>query len=63
VGGIFTEEDYGIGIKKGRPEFVTFVNSVIDAYIKDGRWKTSYNKWIGDPTGVSPEEALKRFRP
>ena len=63
VGGIFTEEDYGIGIKKGRPEFVEFVNRVIDDMIKDGRWKQSYEKWIGEPTGVSADEALKRFRP
>lgn len=63
TGGIFTEEPYGIGIKKGHSEFVALVNKVIDDMIKDGRWKKSYDKWLGDPTGVSSEEALKRFRP
>lgn len=63
TGGIFTEEPYGVGIKKGHPEFVALVNKVIDDMIKDGRWKKSYDKWLGDPTGVPSEEALKRFRP
>ena len=62
VGGIFTEEPYGIGIKKGRPEFVVFVNNVLDAMIQDGRWKRSYDRWLGEPAGVSSEEALARFR-
>jgi ABC-type amino acid transport substrate-binding protein len=62
VGGIFTEEPYGIGFKQGHPEFVAFVNKIIDDMIADGRWVASYNKWLGEPTGVSSAEALKRFR-
>jgi putative glutamine transport system substrate-binding protein len=62
TGGIFTEEPYGIGFKQGHPEFVQFVNKVVDDMIKDGRWTASYNKWLGEPTGVPADEALKRFR-
>ena len=62
VGGIFTEEEYGIGVKKGRPEFVEFVNAVLDEMIKSGRWQQSYDRWLGGPSGVPAAEALQRLR-
>ncbi len=55
VGGLFTEEPYGIGIKKGRPEFVRFVNEALAAMKKDGRWKAIYQANLGKLTGLDPE--------
>jgi aspartate/glutamate/glutamine transport system substrate-binding protein len=55
VGGQFTNEPYGIGMKKGRPELVSFVNGTLTAMKNDGRWKTLYDKNIKPASGVSAE--------
>lgn len=55
VGGLFTEEPYGIGIKKGRPEFVRFINETLAAMKQDGRWKAIYKANLGRLTGLDPE--------
>jgi len=60
TGGVFSEEPYGIGIKKGRPEFVQFVNDQLNAMFKDGRWKSYYDKNLGKYSSISADEALKR---
>lgn len=48
VGPAFSSEPYGLGIQKGHAEYVSFVNGVIADAKKDGRWKTSAKKWLGD---------------
>ena len=48
VGPAFTSEPYGLGIQKGHTEYVQFVNKVIADIKKDGRWKASAKKWLGD---------------
>jgi ABC-type amino acid transport substrate-binding protein len=48
VGPAFSSEPYGLGIQKGHPEYVLFVNKVIADAKKDGRWKASAKKWLGD---------------
>lgn len=56
VGSYFSDEDYGIGIKKSsgdRTGFVDFVNRSLVALIQDGRWATHYKKFI---TPVSSDE-------
>jgi glutamate transport system substrate-binding protein len=63
VGGIFSEEPYGIGVKKGRPEFVQFINDQLSAIVGDGRWKAIYDKWIGKYSPVAADQALDRLRP
>jgi aspartate/glutamate/glutamine transport system substrate-binding protein len=55
VGGLFTEEPYGAGVKKGRPEFLAFVNSVFDELKANGRWTELYKKHIAPLTGFVPE--------
>ncbi len=47
VGGIIASEPYGLGIAKGRTEFVAFVNGVLQQIKADGRWEDIYNKWLG----------------
>jgi putative glutamine transport system substrate-binding protein len=52
VGGLFTYEPYGIGIKKGNKELVDLVNGVIRDLKASGRWKEIYTKEIGDKAGI-----------
>jgi putative glutamine transport system substrate-binding protein len=53
--GQFSSEPYGIGIKKGHPELVKFVNGTLEAMKKDGRWEAIYNKNIKPISGVPAE--------
>ncbi len=55
VGEPLTTEPYGAGIKKGDKAFQDFVSEVVAKYKSDGRWKTSYQKWIGKYTGESQD--------
>ncbi|MBS0657662.1 MAG: glutamate ABC transporter substrate-binding protein [Verrucomicrobia bacterium] len=55
VGGQFTTEPYGIGIKKGRPDLLEFVNAELRKMKTDGRWKAIYDKHLKPVSGVSIE--------
>lgn len=48
VGKGFTDERYGVGIKKGDSEMVKKVNDALKEYIKDGSWKKSLDRNVGD---------------
>jgi len=52
VGGQFTEEPYGIGIKQGKTDMVEFVDTLIADWFKDGTWDKIYNKYLGDVEGL-----------
>jgi ABC-type amino acid transport substrate-binding protein len=58
VGGLFTEEPYGAGIKKGRPEFVAFVDQVFDQLKTNGRWAELYKQHVAPLSGSVPEPPL-----
>jgi putative glutamine transport system substrate-binding protein len=55
VGGLFTDEPYGAGVKKGRPEFLAFVNRVFDDLKANGRWTELYKKHIAPVSGFVAE--------
>ncbi len=55
VGGQFTSEPYGIGIKKGKPDLTAFVNAELAKMKTDGRWKAIYDKNIKPVSGVAME--------
>ncbi|MCG8615698.1 MAG: transporter substrate-binding domain-containing protein [Desulfobacterales bacterium] len=42
----FTFEPLAIGLRKGDPDFLNFLNNFIRQYKNDGRWQKSYDKWI-----------------
>jgi glutamate transport system substrate-binding protein len=48
----FTEEPYGIGLKKGDTEFRNFINDTLEKIATDGRWKTAWEATAGK---VAPE--------
>jgi ABC-type amino acid transport substrate-binding protein len=55
VGKYFSEEPYGIGVKKDagndRNGFVPFLNTWLAAMIKDGTWGKIYEKHITPVSG------------
>lgn len=54
VGPAMTSEPYGLGVAKTHPEFVRFVNGVLEGLRVDGTWKQMYSRWL-QPTGAVPE--------
>jgi polar amino acid transport system substrate-binding protein len=53
VGPPLTSEPYGLGVAKTHPEFVRFVNGVLDDVRDSGQWADMYRKWL-QPTGPAP---------
>ncbi|CAG7652538.1 ABC transporter glutamine-binding protein GlnH [Paenibacillus solanacearum] len=48
VGGTFTDEPYGMAIRKGDKEFVDFVNGALADMKKSGEYDKLYETWIGE---------------
>jgi aspartate/glutamate/glutamine transport system substrate-binding protein len=48
VGGTFTDEPYGMAIRKGDSEFVSFVNTFLKDMKASGEYDKTYEKWIGE---------------
>jgi glutamate transport system substrate-binding protein len=57
LGKPFTKEPYGIGVKKDDKVFRDWINDIIDAAFKDGRYKAAWDKTVGNiapmPTAVT----------
>ena len=52
VGKPFSEERYGVGLKKGDTELQTKINDAITKMEQDGAWKTAFDKNLG-PAGIT----------
>lgn len=52
IGAPLTSEPYGLGIAKTHPEFVRFVNSILERMRADGTWKQMYALWLKPPGAV-----------
>jgi putative glutamine transport system substrate-binding protein len=48
VGGTFTDEPYGIAIKKGESGLVALVNETLKELKSSGEYDKIYEKWIGE---------------
>ena len=57
IGAPLTSEPYGLGVARTHPEFVRFVNGVLENLRADGTWKQMYSHWLR-PTGPVPEPPL-----
>jgi glutamate transport system substrate-binding protein len=62
VGTKFTQEPYGVGLKKGDTAFRTFVNDVLEKIAKDGRYAKAWAATAGkfDP-GTPTAPAVNRY--
>jgi polar amino acid transport system substrate-binding protein len=59
VGPVFTSEPYGLAISKQHPDFVRFVNAVLQQMRTDGQWAASYAHWVGTPVPAPPPAQYK----
>lgn len=50
----FTQEPYGLGISNKHPDFVKFVNGVLQRMRTDGQWTAAYDTWLKDALGPAP---------
>ena len=51
VGGTFSEENYGIGLKKGDTELLNKINDALKKMEADGAWAAAFEKNLG-PAGI-----------
>ena len=62
VGEQFSEEPYGIGLKKGDQPFRDFVNDTLEKAYEDGRWADALEKTVGTVQEELPEPpAVDRY--
>jgi polar amino acid transport system substrate-binding protein len=59
VGPRFSNEPYGLAISQQHPDFVRFVNAVLQQMRTDGQWAASYAHWIGTPVPAPPPAHYK----
>jgi polar amino acid transport system substrate-binding protein len=59
VGQRFTSEPYGLAISQKNPDFVRFVNAVLQNLRTDGQWAASYAHWLGRPVPAPPPAQYK----
>lgn len=59
----FTNEPYGIGLRKGDDAFRGFLNDRLAAAFANGQWRTAYERTLGDELGltVTAPPALDRY--
>jgi polar amino acid transport system substrate-binding protein len=54
VGEPLSTEPYAIGLPPGRPEWVRYVNAVLEEVRESGRWDDLYARWLADVLDDSP---------
>lgn len=61
VGNPFTQEPYGIGVRKGS-DLRGFINDELEKMFTDGRWKAAWDKTAGKVAGETPTPpAIDRY--
>lgn len=55
VGETFSEEPYGVGLKKGDDELRGFVNDILEASYEDGTWEEAFDATLGASGVEAPE--------
>jgi polar amino acid transport system substrate-binding protein len=54
VGPRLNDQPYGLAISNQHPDFVAFVNAVLEQLRTNGQWAASYAHWIGTPVPAPP---------
>jgi polar amino acid transport system substrate-binding protein len=57
TGPALSDEPSGVGISKNSPDFVRFVNAVLDKMRADGTWKAIYDRWLSRLGPATPPAA------
>ena len=63
VGGTFTTEAYGIGMKKGKTDMQKFVDDLLTKMLSDGRWEKLYDQYLGKVEGLPKAADAKKTLP
>jgi polar amino acid transport system substrate-binding protein len=59
VGPRFSSEPYGLAISQQHPDFVRFVNAVLQQLRTNGHWAASFARWVGTPVPAPPPAHYK----
>jgi polar amino acid transport system substrate-binding protein len=59
AGAKFTDEPYGMAIKLSHPEFVRFVNGVLEQIRTNTTWAKIYQQWLGTPVPAPPPASYR----
>ncbi len=62
VGKPFSEEKYGVGIKKGDTELCGKINAALEKMVSDGAWEKALNDTVG-ASGFKPDSATNPPKP
>jgi polar amino acid transport system substrate-binding protein len=62
IGPPLEPEPYGIAINQDHPEFVRFVNGVLERVRADGTWSAAYSKWLGPFFDSVPQPPEPHYR-
>jgi len=62
IGPPMTDEPYGMAINQDHPEFVRFVNGVLEGLRADGTWDAVYAKWLSPVFGSVPPPPDAHYR-
>ncbi len=57
----FTEEPYGIGLKKDDDAFRAFINDTLEAAFADGRWASAWEKTAGKVLSTPTPPTIDRY--
>ncbi|MFC0861314.1 transporter substrate-binding domain-containing protein [Sphaerimonospora cavernae] len=63
LGKPFTDEKYGVGLKKGDTKTCEAVNAAITKMYQDGTIQQLFSKWFGKAQGLSAPTAAPTFEP
>jgi glutamate transport system substrate-binding protein len=55
VGAPFSEEPYGVGLKKGANDLRSFINDILEEIYEDGRWVDAFQNTLGKLDLPTPE--------
>lgn len=62
VGEPFSEEPYGIAVRRSEVDLVRYVNAVLEQLRSDGTWAKLYDRWLAEHLGEAPDPPRARYR-